>query len=76
MKSAIREITPMHDRSVWENISTAPFGRDLALAVIEGGSLHALVFACRRAHDRWINARTNQRVIVSPTHWRPWAAND
>ena len=35
--------------SSWEDISIAPFGRDLELAVIEGGSLHALVFACRRA---------------------------
>jgi hypothetical protein len=76
MKSAIRETTPMHDRSVWEDISIAPFGRDLELAVIEGGSLHALVFACRRAHNGWINAQTNQRIIVSPTHWRPWDAND
>jgi hypothetical protein len=76
MKSAIRETTPMHDGSVWEDISIAPFGCDLELAVIEGGYLHALVFACRRAHNGWINAQTNQRVIVSPTHWRPWAAND
>jgi hypothetical protein len=76
MKSAIRETTPMHDRSVWEDISIAPFGRDLELAVIEGGSLHALVFACRRSHNGWINAQTNQPVLVSPTHWRPWATND
>jgi cytochrome b len=62
MKSAIRETTPTHDRSVWGDISIAPFGRDLELAVIEGGSLHALVFACRRAHNGWINAQT----IVSP----------
>ena len=75
MKSVIRETTPMHDRSVWEDISIAPFGRDLELAVIEGSSLHALVFACRRAHSGWINAQTNQRVIVSPTHWRRWAGN-
>jgi hypothetical protein len=66
----------MHDRSVWENISTAPFDRDLELAVIEGGSLHALVFACRRTLDGWTKAQTRDRVVVSPTHWRPWAANE
>jgi hypothetical protein len=76
LKSAIHEIIPMHDRSVWKDISTAPFGRDLELAVIEGGSPHASVFACRLAHNGWINTKTNQCVIVSPTHWRPWAAND
>jgi hypothetical protein len=62
----------MHDRSVWEDFSTAPFDRDLELAVIEGSRVHQLVFACRRAPDGWINAQTNQRVIISPTHWRLW----
>ena len=63
----------MHDRSVWEDISTAPFDREIELAVIEGDSLHELVFACRRNFGGWIDAQTNQRVIISPTHWRPWA---
>jgi hypothetical protein len=66
----------MHDRSVWENISTAPFDRDVELAVIEGNSLHALIFACRRTLDGWIKAQTHERIIVNPTHWRLWAAND
>ena len=66
----------MHDRLVWENISTAPFDRDVELAVIEGSSLHALVFACRRTLDGWIKAQTHERVIVNPTHWRLWVAND
>ena len=65
----------MHDWSVWEDISTAPFDRDLELAVIEGAFLHALVFACRRTLDGWIKAQTRERVIVNPTHWRPWAGN-
>jgi len=63
----------MHDRSVWENISTAPFDRDLEVAVIEGDSLHALVFACRRTLGGWIRAKTRERLTVNPTHWRPWA---
>jgi hypothetical protein len=64
----------MHDRSVWEDISTAPFDRDLELAVIEG-RVHQLVFACRRAPGGWINPQTNQRIVVSPTHWRLWVEN-
>jgi hypothetical protein len=39
---AMRETNSMHDRSVWENVSTAPFDCDLELAVIEGDILHAL----------------------------------
>lgn len=66
----------MHDRSVWENISTAPFNRDLEVAVIEGDSLHALVFACRRTLGGWIRAKTRERLTVNPTHWRPWADSD
>ena len=66
----------MHDRSVWENISTAPFNRDLEVAVIEGDSLHALVFACRRTLGGWIRAKTRERLTVNPTHWRPWADRD
>jgi len=66
----------MHDRSVWENISTAPFDRDLEVAVIEGDSLHALVFACRRSLGGWIRAKTRERLTVNPTHWRPWADSD
>ncbi|SIO44459.1 hypothetical protein SAMN05443247_05455 [Bradyrhizobium erythrophlei] len=67
---------PMHDQTIWQRISTAPFGCDLELAVIEEAHVHQLVFACRRAPGGWINAQTNQRVIVRPTHWRLWATND
>jgi hypothetical protein len=66
----------MQDRSVCEDISTAPFDRDLELAVIEADSVHALVFACRRALDGWIMAQKLARVIVHRTQWSLWAAND
>ncbi len=56
----------------WKGISTAPFDRDLELAVIDRGELHALVFACRRFDGSWINAETNKRIEVLPTHWREW----
>jgi hypothetical protein len=65
----------MDDGPVWETISTAPFGRDLELAVIEGDRVHALVFACRRAPDGWLKGHTLERIVVSPTHWRPWSPN-
>lgn len=62
----------MSDLAVWETISTAPYDRDLEVAVIEKDHVHALVFACRRATNGWIKASTKERILVSPTHWRPW----
>ncbi len=57
---------------MWERIETAPFDRDLALAVIEGSNIHQLIFACRRIIGGWIKAETGERIAVQPTHWRAW----
>ena len=57
---------------MWQPISTAPFDRDLELAVIDGDGPHSLVFACRRILDGWMNAETRERLDVHPTHWREW----
>jgi hypothetical protein len=64
----------MEEQAIWETISTAPFGRDLELAVIEGDHVHQLVFACRRAQNGWIKVTTRERIAISPTHWRLWPA--
>ncbi|WP_026595748.1 hypothetical protein [Methyloferula stellata] len=56
----------------WEPISTAPLDRELELAVIDDDEPHALVFACRRTIDGWVNAETDKKVDVHPTHWRDW----
>ena len=56
----------------WKPIITAPFDRDLELAVLDGREAHALVFPCRRIHGGWIEAESNNRIEVSPTHWRDW----
>jgi hypothetical protein len=57
---------------MWQPISTAPFDRDLELAVLNGDGAHALVFPCRRILDSWINSQTRVRIEVRPTHWRDW----
>ena len=50
----------------WQRISTAPFDRDLELAVFDtAGQVHALVFPCRRILGSWINAETKQRKLSS-----------
>jgi hypothetical protein len=56
----------------WHPISSAPFDRDLELAVIDRDGPHALVFPCRRILGSWINAETKERINVHPTHWREW----
>ena len=57
---------------MWQPISTAPFERDLELAVIDKGEPHALVFPCRRIPGGWKNAKSKKQIDVSPTHWREW----
>jgi hypothetical protein len=44
-------------------INSAPFDRDLELAVM----------ACmRRVLGSWIKAETKHKIDVYPTHWREW----
>jgi len=62
----------LHQAAVWQHIITAPFDRDLEVAVIDTDGPHTLVFPCRRALDGWVNAETSARIDVRPTHWRPW----
>jgi len=59
--------------SMWQPISTAPFGSNLELAVIEREVPHALVFPCRRVLHGWVHAENMSPVHVDPTHWRPWS---
>jgi hypothetical protein len=56
----------------WQPISTAPFDRDLELAVIDRGGVHVLVFPCRRILGGWVKSEKRQRIDVQPTHWRHW----
>jgi hypothetical protein len=62
----------MTSDAVWEEISTAPYDRDLELAVIERDHVYPLVFACRRTAAGWIKVTTAERISVHPTHWRVW----
>ena len=61
----------------WKSISTAPFDRDVELAVIDYDGFHALIFPCRRILGGWIDAETRERLDdVQPTHWREWVERD
>jgi hypothetical protein len=63
---------PDHFQMEWQAIGTAPFGRDLELAVIDANEVHTLVFPCRRVFHGWAKAKTDSLVNVHPTHWREW----
>jgi hypothetical protein len=50
----------------WEPIVTAPFDRDLELAVFDKtGTVQALIFPCRRILGGWIDSATNERIKVN-----------
>jgi hypothetical protein len=60
----------------WMKIDTAPFNRDLEVAVIEAnGDIYAVVFPCRRIIGGWIKAATGASVQIHPTHWREWVVS-
>jgi hypothetical protein len=56
----------------WHPVATAPFDRELEVAVINYDGAHALVFPCRRIVGGWIDAKTEARLTIFPTHWREW----
>ena len=57
----------------WQSASTAPYDRDLELAVIDGEGAHALAFPCRRVLGGWMNVKTNEVLTrLLPSHWREW----
>jgi hypothetical protein len=61
----------------WKPIDTAPFDRDLELAVIDSRGTRLVAFPCRRVADSgWLDVETDKRVYyIRPTHWRDWALN-
>jgi hypothetical protein len=66
----------LYQVSMWQPITSAPYGSDLELSVIEREVTHVLAFPCRRDSYGWIDAATQRRVEVRPTHWRPWSERD
>ena len=56
----------------WQPASSAPFDRDLEVAVVSQGVVHTLLFPCRRILGGWMDAETKEKIEVYPTHWREW----
>ena len=70
----MRDLSPIME---WKPIDTAPFDRDLELAVIDSRGTHLVAFPCRRRTDNgWLDVETKKRVYyIRPTHWRDWSLN-
>jgi hypothetical protein len=56
----------------WLPVAIAPSDADLEVCVMDGGSVHALIFPVRKSGIDWVDAVTKKRVDVLPTHWRKW----
>ena len=57
---------------MWYAVATAPFDRDLELAVIDAMGVRAIPFPCQRVLGGWIKAESKKWVDLHPTHWREW----
>ncbi len=53
-----REMIPMHDQTIWQRISTAPFGCDPELAVIEEAHVRQSGFRLP-SRPGWLDQRAN-----------------
>ena len=66
--NAYGEELPDHFQMEWQRIATAPFDRDLELAVIDAQGPHTLVFPCRRVLRVWMRqGQTNQSMCTQHT---------
>jgi hypothetical protein len=56
----------------WKPVREAPSDRDVQLAMLVGGEVNALAFACRKSSRGWVNSATGKTVYFQPSHWREW----
>jgi len=75
-RKSFMAMQPLGGDGEWQPIATAPFDRDLELAVIDYGEAHVLVFPCRRVLRGWTKINATQLIDVQPTHWREWSKSD
>ena len=69
MKRLAAALSQFLDISRWRDIKTAPFDRELELAIIDG-EIRPISRVCLRHGDGWFDAETLQPIKVTPTHWR------
>ena len=71
-----RSMARIHSLSKkWLPILIAPSDSDLEVCVIDKGTVHALIFPCRKNGTQWVDASTRKQIDIEPTHWRLWAGD-
>ncbi len=61
---------PKQDKRCWKPIDSAPDDREVELQVADQFGSYTLMFPCRWTGGGWINANSQGRIEVEPTHWR------
>jgi hypothetical protein len=59
-----------------DSLNQIPEDLIIQLAVLMGGDLHVMHFACKRQGTQWRDTSTSNRVYINPTHWREWQTGD
>lgn len=56
-------------RNDWREIATAPFDREIEVAIIDGDT-NVWGASCVRHGDSWFDTETLRPVEIRATHWR------
>jgi hypothetical protein len=67
---AVTLYRPKQNNRVWKPIDSAPPGRDVELQVADKFGSYTLMFPCRLTDAGWVNATSEGRLEVEPSHWR------
>jgi hypothetical protein len=67
---AVTLYRPKQNTRAWKPIDSAPADREVELQVADQFGSYALTFPCRLTEEGWVNANSQGRLEVEPTHWR------
>jgi hypothetical protein len=60
----------------WLLIASAPFDTAIEVAIIDRDGFRPVEFPVRRTEAGWVDANSNARLDIDPTHWRKRQAQD
>ena len=69
MRRLIVLLSRLFSAPEWREIATAPFDREIELAVI-GDHVGLLEGSCLRHGEGWLDAETLRPMQMTATHWR------
>ena len=61
---------PKHNNRFWKSIDSAPPDQEVELQVADSFGSYTLAFPCRLTDSGWVNANSQGKLEVEPTHWR------